>query len=80
MAENIPHLLTLVAVADALAVSPHTIRMWVRKGKLRPVRLCRRLLFHPTEILRLVELSGDASPLHESRDSNGKVQRGGDCE
>lgn len=51
---NIPQLLTLVAVAKALCVSPHTVRSWVRKGKLRPVRLCRRLLFHPDEIERFL--------------------------
>jgi excisionase family DNA binding protein len=51
---QIPNLLTLAAVAKALAVSPHTVRSWVRKGKLRPVRLCRKLLFDPEEILRLV--------------------------
>ena len=51
----IPQLLTLVAVARALCVSPHTIRAWVRQGKLKPVRLCRRLLFHPDEIARFLE-------------------------
>jgi excisionase family DNA binding protein len=54
MADLVPKLLTLAAVAEALAVSPHTIRMWVRKGRLRPVRLCRRLLFTPDEIARLL--------------------------
>lgn len=49
-----PKLLTLVAVASALAVSPHTVRMWVRKGRLQPVRLCRRLLFDPAEVSRFV--------------------------
>lgn len=29
MAENIPQLVTLLAVAKALCVSPHTIRAWV---------------------------------------------------
>jgi len=53
MAETI-QLLTLVAVAKALCVSPHTIRAWVRQGRLRPVRICRRLLFHPDEITRFV--------------------------
>jgi excisionase family DNA binding protein len=51
---SIPHLLTLLAVANALCVSPHTVRSWVKKGRLRPVRLCRRLLFHPDEIARFV--------------------------
>ncbi|MGO9646588.1 MAG: helix-turn-helix domain-containing protein [Terriglobales bacterium] len=54
MAEHIPQLLTLLAVANALCVSPHTVRAWVRKGKLRPVRICRRLLFHPDEVSRFL--------------------------
>jgi excisionase family DNA binding protein len=54
MPDRIPQLLTLLAVARALCVSPHTIRSWVRKGKLRPVRICRRLLFDPAEVSRFV--------------------------
>jgi excisionase family DNA binding protein len=54
MPDSIPQLLTLIAVAKALCVSPHTVRSWVRKGRLRPVRLCRKLLFHPNEITRFV--------------------------
>jgi predicted site-specific integrase-resolvase len=51
---DIPHLLTLLAVAEAFCVSPHTVRSWVKKGRLRPLRLCRRLLFHPDEITRFL--------------------------
>jgi excisionase family DNA binding protein len=51
---EIPQLLTLLAVAKALCVSPHTVRAWVRKGKLHPVRICRRLLFHPDELARFL--------------------------
>lgn len=47
-------LLTLREVADAMRVSTHTVRSWVRRGKLRPVRICRRLLFHPEDVARLV--------------------------
>src|SRR5215469_15457218 len=47
-------LLTLIEVADLLRVSQHTIRAWVRKGRLRPVRLCRRLLFTPDEMARFI--------------------------
>jgi excisionase family DNA binding protein len=54
MTDEIPRLLTLAALAEALAVSPHTIRSWVRKGRLRPIRICRRLLFHPDEIARFL--------------------------
>jgi excisionase family DNA binding protein len=52
---SIPRLLALLEVARSLCVSPHTVRAWVRKGKLRPVRICRRLLFDPAEIARFVE-------------------------
>jgi excisionase family DNA binding protein len=51
---SLPRLLTLVAVAETLAVSPHTVRMWVRKGRLHPVRLCRRLLFNPADVERFI--------------------------
>ena len=51
---SVPQLLTLLAVANALCVSPHTVRSWVKKGRLRPVRICRRLLFRPDEVARFV--------------------------
>jgi excisionase family DNA binding protein len=54
MTDSVPQLLTLLAVAKALAVSPHTVRAWVRKGRLRPIRLCRKLLFHPDELARFL--------------------------
>jgi len=54
MSITVPQLLTLISVSRTLCVSPHTIRSWVRKGQLRPIRLCRRLLFHPDEIARFL--------------------------
>jgi excisionase family DNA binding protein len=54
MPDGVPQLLTLMEVATAMRVSPHTIRSWVRKGRLRPLRLSRRLLFHPDEVTRLL--------------------------
>ena len=51
---NIPQLLPLQAVAKALCVSPHTVRAWVRNGKLRPIRICRRLLFDPIDVARFL--------------------------
>jgi excisionase family DNA binding protein len=48
-------LLTLLEVADLLRLSPHTIRAMVRQDRLRPVRICRRLLFDPADLQRLVE-------------------------
>jgi excisionase family DNA binding protein len=54
MNDSIPRLLTLLEVAEKLRVSPHSVRAWIRKGRLRPVRICRRLLFHPDELSRFL--------------------------
>ena len=51
---SVPKLLNLTEVAEAMSLSPHTIRAFVRKGRLQPIRLCRRLLFHPDEISRFL--------------------------
>jgi excisionase family DNA binding protein len=48
-------LMTLLEVAAQLRLSPHTIRAMVRKNRLKPIRLCRRLLFDPGDVQRLVE-------------------------
>jgi excisionase family DNA binding protein len=42
--------------ASALAISPWTIRLYVRQGKLRPVRVGRRVLFEPGECQRFLNL------------------------
>lgn len=54
MTETFPRLLTLLEVADLLRISPHTVRAWVRKDRLRPIRICRRLLFSPDEVTRFL--------------------------
>jgi excisionase family DNA binding protein len=54
MQNSIPQLIPLIGVAKSLCVSTHTVRAWVRAGQLRPIRICRRLLFHPTEIERFL--------------------------
>jgi hypothetical protein len=54
MSNTVPQLLTLISVSRMLCVSPHTVRAWVRKGQLQPIRLCRRLLFHPDEVTRFL--------------------------
>jgi excisionase family DNA binding protein len=47
-------LMSLQEVATVLHVSPHTIRMWTRTGRINPTRICRRLLFRPDEVQRLI--------------------------
>ena len=56
-AMTIPRLLSLSEVADLLRVSPHTVRAWVRRGRLQPVRICRRLLFSPDVVSRFVSVA-----------------------
>jgi excisionase family DNA binding protein len=51
---DVPQLLTLTEVAERLRVSSHTVRSWVRRGELKPVRICRRLLFSPDEVARFL--------------------------
>jgi hypothetical protein len=58
MIESVPKLVSLLVAAESLSVSPHTIRMWVRQGRLRPSGLCRKLLFHPAELQRFVNENG----------------------
>ena len=48
-------LLTLEETAAALRLSPHTVRSFVKKGRLFPVRICRRLLFRPADVEKLIE-------------------------
>jgi excisionase family DNA binding protein len=40
--------------AGLLGISPWTVRAWIRIGKLRPVRLGRRVLLSESELERLV--------------------------
>lgn len=41
--------------AELLALSPWTVRLYIRQGKIRPVRIGRRVLIEPQEIRRIVE-------------------------
>jgi DNA-binding CsgD family transcriptional regulator len=50
-------LLTLAETAETLRLSPHTVRAFVRKGRLFPVRICRRLLFRAIDVERLIAAS-----------------------
>ena len=76
MPESVPRLLTLLEVAELLRVSPHTVRAWIRQGRLQPLRLCRRLLFSPTEILRLLGEAEAAEANEKAADSQSAAKRG----
>jgi hypothetical protein len=52
--QKLSKLLSLLQVATILGLSPHTVRSFVRQGKLHPIRICRRLLFEPEEIAMFI--------------------------
>jgi excisionase family DNA binding protein len=53
--ESSTMLLNVDEAANTLRLSAWTVRLYVRLGKLRPVRIGRRVLFDPAELQRLVE-------------------------
>jgi len=53
--DHLPRLLSLEETAEVLRLSTHTVRALVRKGKLHPVRITRRLLFDAADIATLIK-------------------------
>lgn len=52
------------SAARLLGISPWTVRAYIRRGKLKPVRLGRRVLLEESELERLVaENRTDGPPL-----------------
>jgi DNA-binding transcriptional MerR regulator len=54
MTSQVTRLMDVTELASLWRVSPHTIRAWVRKKRLKPTRICRRLLFTPAECERFL--------------------------
>jgi len=52
---QVTRLIELNELAKLWKVSPHTVRAWVRQKRLSPTRICRRLLFTPTECERFLQ-------------------------
>ena len=63
-------LLSIEAAAELLSISKWTVRSYVRAGKLRPVRIGRRVLLAETELERLIAESQDPP---EATPSNGSL-------
>jgi hypothetical protein len=55
MPDGVPQLLTLMEVATRLRGSTDQVMGLVEEGRLHPVRLFRRLRFHPDEVNRLID-------------------------
>jgi DNA-binding transcriptional MerR regulator len=64
---EVTKLLDLEQLASAWRVSPHTIRAWVKQGRLKPERICRRLLFDPKECERFLQ-AGAPEPRDPERE------------
>jgi excisionase family DNA binding protein len=45
---------SVVEAAELLRISPWTVRSYIRQGKLRPVRLGRRVLLAEAELERVI--------------------------
>ena len=46
---------SIESAARILALSPWTVRAYIRQGKITPVRIGRRVLVEQSEIRRMVE-------------------------
>ena len=64
LAVSIPH------AAEMLDLSPHTIRWYIRQGKIRPVRYGRRISIPMSEIERLAREGIPAHPETPSTEEN----------
>ena len=40
--------------ANTLRLSPWTIRAYIRQGRIKPIRIGRRVLIEPSEIQRII--------------------------
>jgi len=63
---KVTKLLSIKTAADLLSISPRTVRSYTSTGKLKPVRLGRRVLLAEAELERLIAESqeqGGQSPL-----------------
>jgi excisionase family DNA binding protein len=52
-------LLSIEASADVLSISKWTVRSYIRTGKLKPVRIGRRILLTEAELERLITAGQD---------------------
>jgi excisionase family DNA binding protein len=58
-------LLSVEAAAELLSISPWTVRKYVRIGKMRPIRIGRRVLLEQSELERFVNNPAQTVVLQE---------------
>ena len=72
-------LLSIEAAAELLSISKWTVRSYVRAGKLRPVRIGRRVLLAEAELEQFIVRSQQPAETHpdasQSRDNTPEATR-----
>ncbi len=66
---------SVTQAAELCGISPWTVRSYIRQGKLRPVRIGRRVLFEEAELERFVEQGKSVKEaqhqeMHNNRESD----------
>ena len=63
-------LLSIDKAAEKLGLSPWTLRLYLRQGKLRPVRIGRRVLLEEVELSRFIAECRDTVKSEENENIN----------
>ena len=53
--------------AQLLGISPWTVIKFLRAGRIKPVRIGRRVLIEPSEIRRIVEQGRSPDPMEPTK-------------
>jgi excisionase family DNA binding protein len=67
-------LISVEKAAEVLGISPMTVRLYVRKGKLNPVRIGRRVLLEPGELERFIAAARSEAKRNEPCSDSAKIQ------
>jgi excisionase family DNA binding protein len=66
---------TVESAAKTLAISPWTIRAYIRQGRIKPVRIGRRVLLSDDELRRVIEEGRSQPALKGKSDERRNEQR-----
>jgi excisionase family DNA binding protein len=63
-------LMNVNAVGECLGISPFTVRLYIRQGKLTPIKIGRRILVSPSEVERFVTEAQSKGNRHTAGTTN----------
>ena len=67
-----PLLIDLQEAARLTSLSPHTIRAYIKKGRIPAVRFCRRLLIETESLRKLIAESRDQGSQLDDTDGSSR--------